>query len=491
MPADPTLDRLANATLLVPFESHRAPRWILDGLADGIAGVCLFHNNIDGAEQVAALNRELAAAADSPLVSLDEEGGDVTRIGQSAGSDYPGNAALGAIDDTGLTRAVHRTLGAELRALGFTLDLAPAVDVNTAADNPTIGTRSFGADADLVARHAAAAVSGLQDSGVAACAKHFPGHGATRTDSHIELPVVDADPELLARRELVPFRAAIEAGTRSVLTAHISLPGFGTPEPATLAPRVVTDLLRGELGFDGVVVSDALEMEGVSAGIGIPEAAVRALAAGCDLLCLGRFVYADQVAAVRAAIVGAVREGRLASDRLEEAAARTLELRRWTGDRAASAERPPAEVGSDAGVGLDGARRALRVDGILPPLHDPVVVELDAPPGIAVGEVPWGLSPWFPGTERVDPATAAPSAVLDRAADRDLVVVVRDAHRHAAARRLLEEVCRARPDTVVVEMGLPAWRPRCQAHISTYGAARVNGRSAAELLGAASATPVR
>ncbi|GAA2001982.1 glycoside hydrolase family 3 protein [Nocardiopsis rhodophaea] len=496
MPADPTLDRLANATLLVPFESHHAPRWVLDGLADGIAGVCLFHNNIGGAEQVTALTRELAAAADAPLVSLDEEGGDVTRIGQSAGSDYPGNAALGAIDDTALTRAVHRALGAELRSLGFTLDLAPAVDVNTVDDNPTIGTRSFGSDAELVARHAAAAVAGLQDHGVAACAKHFPGHGATHQDSHTELPVVDADPELLARRELVPFRSAIAAGARSLLTAHISLPAFGTREPATLAPSIVTGLLRGELGFDGVVISDALEMEGVSNGIGVPEAAVRALVAGCDLLCLGRFVYGDEVAAVRSAIVRAVRDGRLSGERLEEAAGRTQALRRWTRDHQVRTV-PTGLDGTAAGlpaadaIGLDGARRAVRVDGIVPPLHDPLVVEFDAPPGIAVGEVPWGLSPWFPGTERVDPASVDIATVLERAVDRDLVVVVRDAHRHAATRRLIGEICRNRPDAVVVEMGLPAWRPACQAHISTYGAARVNGQSAAELLGAASATPVR
>ncbi|TDQ52111.1 glycoside hydrolase family 3 protein [Actinorugispora endophytica] len=485
MPADRSLERLANATLLVPFEAYTPPRWLLDGLADGFAGVCVFHNNIEDAEQITSVNARIREASDTPLVSLDEEGGDVTRIGQRAGSEYPGNAALGAIDDPALTRSVHRSLAAELHALGFNLDLAPSVDVNTAADNPVIGTRSFGADAGLVARHAAAAVTGLQEGGVAACAKHFPGHGATRQDSHEVLPVIDADPDLLAERELLPFRAAIDAGVRSVLTAHIELPGLGVRGPATLAPEIVTGLLRDGLGFDGMIISDALDMRGVSGDIGVPEASVRALASGCDLLCLGRFAYADQVAAVREAIVAAVRTGRLGAERLEEAAARTDAARAWVAGH--SARPGPGE----AGIGLDGARRAVRVVGELGPLRAPFVVEVDAPAGMAVGEVPWGLSPWFPRTVRLEAETADVAALLAEAAGYDLVVVVRDAHRYPATRTLVDRLCRARPDCVVVEMGLPVWRPDSRAHISTYGAARVNGQSAAELLGSAETAPAR
>ncbi|GLU46417.1 glycoside hydrolase family 3 protein [Nocardiopsis ansamitocini] len=485
MPADRSLERLANATLLVPFEAHDAPRWLLEGLADGFAGVCVFHNNIEDAGQITRVNARIAAAADAPLISLDEEGGDVTRIGQRGGSEYPGNAALGAIDDTDLTQAVHYSLAAELHTLGFNLDLAPSVDVNTAADNPVIGTRSFGADPELVARHAMAAVRGLQGAGVAACAKHFPGHGATHQDSHTELPSIDAAPDLLARRELLPFRSAIEAGVRSILTAHIQLPGLGVSAPATLAPEIVTGLLRDELGFDGMVITDALDMHGVSGDIGVPEAAVRALAAGCDLLCLGRFAYADEVAAVRAAVVAAVHEGRLSGERLEEAAARTADVRAWTAGQAST----PAT--GAVGIGLDGARRAVRVTGELERLHAPFVLEVDAPAGIAVGEVPWGLSPWFPQTVRLDAEKADVADLLASASGRDLVVVVRDAHRYPTTRAFVDRVCQARPDVVVVEMGLPVWRPDSRAHISTYGAARVNGQSAAEVLGSPTAASVR
>ncbi|WP_017571740.1 glycoside hydrolase family 3 protein [Nocardiopsis halotolerans] len=480
MPYDPTLARLANATLLVPFESYHAPRWVLEGLADGIAGVCLFHNNLDGPEQVAALNSSLAEAADTPLISLDEEGGDVTRIGQARGSDYPGNAALGAVDDPELTRATLRSLGHRLAELGFNMDLAPSVDVNVADDNPVIGTRSFGSDAELVARHASASVLGLQEAGVAACAKHFPGHGATSQDSHHVLPRVEAEADLLRRRELLPFRAAVEAGVRSILTAHIEMPGLGGDGPATLTPHILNDVLRGELGFTGTVVSDAMDMQGVSGRIGIPEASVRAVAAGVDLLCLGRFVYADQVELVRTALVEAVREGRMPGERLEEAAARNAELRTWIRE---SGVREAAVPASDA-VGLAGARRAVRVDGDLSSLRNPYVVEVDAPAGMAVGEVPWGLAPWFPDTERVSPDTAHADRLAASARDRDLVVVVRDAHRYPDAQALVNRLLSDRPDAVVVEMGLPIWRPGCGAHVSTYGAAHVNGLSAAELLGA-------
>ncbi|GAA3758618.1 glycoside hydrolase family 3 protein [Salinactinospora qingdaonensis] len=482
MPTDRTLERLANATLLVPFEDLSAPRWALDGLADGFAGVCLFANNIADREQLRTLTRQLESAAEAPLISLDEEGGDVTRIGHLTGSDYPGNAALGSVDDPALTRAVHRALGAELHGLGITLDLAPSVDVNTTADNPVIGTRSFGADPELVSRHAGAAVTGLQEGGVAACAKHFPGHGATYQDSHEETPVIDADVDLLRRRELSPFRAAVQAGVRSVLTAHIRLRPLGMAEPATLTPAIVTDLLRTELGFDGMIISDALEMRGVSGDIGIPEAAVRALLAGCDLLCLGRFVYHDEIVAVREAIVTAVRSGRLDGQRLEQAAQRTALVRSWTTQRRTTTE--------DPAIGLDGARRAVQVTGELPSLHSPLVVELDAPPGAAVGEVPWGLAPWFPETVRLSAERERSDKVLADASGRPLVVVVRDAHRYPATRGFVTELCRARPDTVVVELGLPAWRPECGVYVSTHGASRASCQSAAEILGAAGTVPI-
>ncbi|WP_200841694.1 glycoside hydrolase family 3 protein [Actinomadura sp. K4S16] len=470
--------RLARGTLLPSFPGATAPRWLLDELEAGLGGVTLFAltGNVPSPESLAALTAQMRKAGD-PFVTIDEEGGDVTRLGGHAtGSPYPGNAALGAVDDPELTRRIYRSLGAELAEVGVNFNFAPSVDVNTADDNPVIGTRSFGSDPALVARHAAAAVTGTQEAGVAACAKHFPGHGATVEDSHLAIPLVDADLDLLDRRELVPFRAAIAAGTRAVMTGHLNLPSITRGAPATLSQDAITGLLRERLGYEGVIVTDALDMEGASGAIGIPEASVRALIAGADLLCLGPNEHAETVEATLAAIDEAVRTGRLPLVRLAAAAERTRLLREWL------AGRSPAVV--DRSAGLEAARRALRLTGTLPAWSGtPLVVETESSGNIAVGPTPWGLHPWAPDAVRADGADGTVEDVLDRAKGRGLIVVLRDAHRHAAQRALTTALLAARPDTVVVEMGLPVWRPAPAVHLATYGAAAANAQAAAELLG--------
>jgi beta-N-acetylhexosaminidase len=259
------------------------------------------------------------------------------------------------------------------------------------------------------------------------------------------------------------------------MTAHIMLPHLTGTDPATLSHAAITGLLRERLGYQGVIVTDALDMHGASGVIGIPEAAVRALAAGADLLCLGSREYADSVHAILAAIVAAARCGRLPVERLEEAAERTARLSAWlAGGR-------PAVI--DRAVGLAAARRAVRLTGELSPVRSPLIVELEAPGNIAVGPVPWGLSPWAADAVRVDGATADAAELLGRAADRSLVIVVRDAHRHAEQRAFAGALLSARPDAVVVEMGLPIWQPGSATHLATYGASHAAGQAAAELLG--------
>ncbi|MFV2178769.1 glycoside hydrolase family 3 protein [Actinomadura sp. LOL_016] len=473
------ITRLARAALSPSFPGATAPGWLLEELERGLGGVTLFAltGNVPSPESLTALTARMRAAG-APLVSIDEEGGDVTRLGGHAtGSPYPGNAALGAVDDPELTRRIYRSMGAELAEVGVNLNFAPSVDVNTADDNPVIGTRSFGSDPALVARHAAAAVTGTQEAGVAACAKHFPGHGATVVDSHLTIPLVDADLELLDRRELVPFRAAIDAGARAVMTGHLNVPPITEGLPATLSPAAITGLLRERLGYPGVIVTDALDMRGASGAIGIPEASVRALIAGADLLCLGPNEHADTLRATLAAVEDAVRDRRLSPHRLQDAADRTDALRRWL------AGEVPATPDRDAG--LEGARRAVRVTGALPgwPGTPPLVVEVEASGNIAVGPTPWGLHPWAPDALRAAGTDGDADRVLDRAKGRGLVVVLRDAHRHAAQRSLTTALLTARPDTVVVEMGLPVWRPGSAVYLATYGAAAANAQAAAELLG--------
>nr|WP_055503563.1 glycoside hydrolase family 3 protein [Nonomuraea pusilla] len=474
--SDRGLRRLAAGTLLVAFQGTTAPDWVSRELEQGLGGVTLFGFNVDGPDQMRALTTALRAAGE-PVISLDEEGGDVTRLAYHVGSPYPGNAALGAVDDVELTRRVYRAIGSDLAACGVNLDMAPSADVNTEADNPVIGTRSFGADAELVSRHTVAAVEGLQSVRVAACVKHFPGHGATRVDSHLAVPVVDVSVEVLRERELAPFRAAIGAGARSVMTAHVAVPAVTGDTPATLSPAALTGLLRGELGYDGVVITDALDMHAITKSVGLAGGAVLSLAAGSDLLCLGPLPSYDDVTHLVAEIVAAVRDGRLPLSRLEEAAARVEALRTWFG--------APADAADDlATIGLDAARRAVRLTGEPRPLVEPLVIEVDTPPTLAVGDVPWGVGPWLPDAEivRVGPAAADAAALLARAENRSLVVVVKDAHRHEASQKLVSSLVAARPDTTVIEMGLPVWQPGSAAYIATYGAARANAQAAVELL---------
>ena len=480
---DPMLRTLALRTILASFPGSRPPDWARRLLGEGLAGHVLFGRHVVDRTQLTSMVSALRAERADAVLAIDEEGGDVTRLAHAEGSPYPGNAALGAVDDPELTRQVYAAIGGQLADVGITLNLAPSVDVNTADDNPVIGTRSFGSDPARVARHAAAAVVGLQSAGIAACAKHFPGHGSTEVDSHLGVPTVAASLELLRARELPPFVAAIEAGVLSVMTAHLRVPALTGSEPATLSRAALTDLLRTELGFTGVIVTDALEMKGASHPI--PEAAVRSLAAGADLLCLGSDVDADLVEATVAGIAAAMASGRLPVEVVEAATARVSSLMAWT---SALSE---VQV-TDPGLGLAAARRALRVEGVLPALDAPLVVQLDSAATIAVGDVPWGVTPYLveatPSAQVIRvPAGAnngTAATLAARGAGRPIVVVARDTHRHLWARALVEELASLHPSVVLVEMGWPAaWRPvGVRAYLATYGAGQVNAQAATERL---------
>ena len=247
-------------------------------------GAILFKPNLEGGPaQVAALTRAIhAAAPEPPLVGVDQEGGRVTRL-KAPLLEVPPMRTVASWGDPALAERIARAVGAELAALGFTIDFAPVLDVNTCPDNPVIGDRAFGDDAETCARFGAAWVRGLQASGLLACGKHFPGHGDTSKDSHVDLPVVNQPLERLERVELVPFRAAIEAGVATLMTAHVVYPALDPDRPGTMSAAVCT-ALRERLGFRGVLVSDDLEMQAIAARSTIEDAAVQAIAAGCDTL---------------------------------------------------------------------------------------------------------------------------------------------------------------------------------------------------------------
>ena len=476
-----SIERLADRCLFPGFTGTVAPDWILRRAARGLGGVLFYGRNIETPEQTAALAASLHAERAELLIATDEEGGDVTRLDVATGSSYPGNLALGAAGDIDLTRSVAAAMGHELAAAGVDLDLAPDADVNNNPANPVIGVRSFGSDPALVSAHTVAWLEGMQGSGVAACVKHFPGHGDTSVDSHLALPVAGDDPNRIA---LKPFRAAVAAGVRVVMSAHILVPSMDSV-PATVSHRIMTDLLRGEMGFEGLVMTDGLEMRGITDGYGIAGATVLALAAGCDALCIGGGLADESIVdELQSAIVAAVRDGRLTESRLAEAAARVDQLAAWR-----SIQPRPHSRDERSDIGLTAARRAIRVDGPVRIGLDPVVVRLAAAPSLAGGVLPWGLA--APLTDLGAHVTALdltdPPANLDKllgqAAGRSLVLVVRNLHRHPWQLAVAESVVAHRPDTVVVEMGLPACRPDgALAYVATHGASRASARAAAEAL---------
>ncbi|MFD6417288.1 glycoside hydrolase family 3 protein [Streptomyces sp. NPDC060194] len=488
VPATDTLTRDALAVLQPGFVGTDTPDWLLRQVGDGLASVGLFGRNIASPEQLAALTARLRAERDDILVAIDEEGGDVTRLEVNGGSSFPGNHALGAVDDTALTYAVAHELGRRLAECGVNLNWAPSADVNSDPNNPVIGVRSFGADTALVSRHTAAYVEGLQAAGVAACTKHFPGHGDTAVDSHHAMPRIDADLETLYARELQPFRAAIAAGTKSVMSAHILLPVLDPTRPATLSPRILTGLLREELGFDGLIVTDGMEMNAIAGTYGIERGSVLAIAAGADAICVGGGL-ADEgtVLLLRDALVRAVRDGELPEERLADAAARVRALASWTATagRAPAAAEPAREQ-----IGLVAARRAatvVRADGAVPVTGTPYVATLSPEANIAVGdETPWGitadLAVLLPGTGggTYTDGSAGADAVLAAAGERRIVAVARDVHRHPWMAEMLDALTAARPDTVVVEMGVPQAPARGALYVTTHGASRVCGQAAAE-----------
>lgn len=251
------------------------------------AGAVLFGRNIEGPAQVAALNRQVIEAGG--LVAVDQEGGRVARLKEPV-LRLPPMRRLGQIDDEALTETLARALGAQLKTLGFSIDFAPVLDVDSNPDNPVIGDRSFGVEPAVVIRHGLAFARGLQAAGVAACGKHFPGHGDTDVDSHLALPVVTRPREVFEAVELAPFKAAAATDLAALMSAHVVYRGEeGDSAPATLDRRFATALLRDQLGFSGVLFSDDLEMGALSKtlGLAIEDAAVAAVRAGCDavLIC--------------------------------------------------------------------------------------------------------------------------------------------------------------------------------------------------------------
>lgn len=492
------------ACLLARFRGPRPPDWLRQWLDDGLGGVALFASNITGPAQLRALTAELRSHNPDVIIAADEEGGIVTRVEARTGSSFPGNAALGAAGDTGLTRRVAAAMGAMLADGGISLDLAPSADIDSNPANPVIGVRSFGSDAALVAEHTAEFVRGIQSNLVAACIKHFPGHGGTDADSHLALPVAAATLAELRAAELVPFRAAIGAGVRAVMTAHVVYPAVDSV-PATISARFLNEILRSECGFDGVIVTDALDMAAIGDGQASADGAVRSLAAGADLLCLPADPGAQRQA--RDCLAEAVRSGTVPGRRVEESAARVRELSAWArpvaGPDRASGARPGQAP--DPRPGAEAARRGLLVATAKVPLAAaPYVLDaggrmsslLDDTAASLLGVLRERL-PAITGTRLAEPAgplagpavAAGPDgpASLDEligpAAGRPLVLAVANAHRRPWQAGLVRGVLARRPDAVVVGTGTAHDASLAPgSYLGTRGAGRANLEAAADVL---------
>lgn len=290
-----------------------------------IGGVILFARNVESLDQIRRLTTKIRCIAKEPiLIAADQEGGVVIRFLEA--TVFPGNMALGAIGDPKTAERVGSAIGEELSYLGINLNLAPVLDINNNPQNPGIGVRSFGDRPELVAKLGRAFIEGHQ-KWTWACAKHFPGKGDITLDSHLELPCVAHDKEHLFETELVPFREAIKAEVGAVMTAHVTFPTIDPTEglPATLSKPVLTDLLKEELGFRGMVITDDLEMGAITKHFGVGEAAVRAVLAGADLILVCHTKKAQKEA--YEALLGACESGRIPEERLEDALSRIARLK--------------------------------------------------------------------------------------------------------------------------------------------------------------------
>ncbi|GAB2620036.1 hypothetical protein GCM10027067_34950 [Pseudactinotalea suaedae] len=458
---EPDLRRAVHGVLLAAFDGTTMPDWVRD--AEGLGGICLFAQNTPDPTTAAHLVAELRTAHPDLVVAIDEEGGDVTRLEAATGSSLPGASALGVLDDVAATREVGLALGGLLAACDIDLALSPVVDVASNPENVMLAARAIDADPQVVARHGAAFIRGLHEAGVAACAKHAPGHGDTAVDSHLGVPVLDVDQATLHSRELVPFRAAIAAEVDAIMLAHLLVPAVS--DGLTSLDPAVPALLRAA-GFTGALVTDALDMGAVldRAGGDIGEAAVLALLAGADLLCLGSPVHIDEAAFghVVASVVAAVQTDRLPRARLDEAGARAAGLRRGR-SRSGGID---AALEHLEHVGAELTRRAAsrRGDVALRPGDGLLDLRFRA---VYAASSTHGIAPALL-TDRLGLVPGEPS-------EHRVAVLTKDATPEVS------ELLARRPDAVVIHVGFPGAAPEAPNLVVVNGGGRASAAEAARL----------
>ena len=490
-----TATALLGQRLMLAFDGAEPPPHVLEWLARRqVAGFTLFRPlNVRHSAQVRRLSQTLQTAASRAgqpplLIAADQEGGQLLALGDET-TPFPGNMALGATRDPGLARRVGQALSRELAAMGVNVNYAPVCDVNSNPRNPNVGVRAFGDDPDLVAEMGAALIAGQQEAGVAATAKHFPGNGDSGLDPHYGVPVLSQSRAELEDSAFRPFRAAIDAGVRLIMSAHVALPALtGRPDlPATVQRQIMHDLLRDELGFDGVLISDAMDMAAISQGAGQIVDAIAALRAGVDVLLLAGETEIQE--RLYQGLQLALSRGLLQGEAVERSARRVLALKKWLGAQA----QPPLSV-----VGCDEHRRLarevaersltlLRDDGLLPLRLAPearlalvMPHPADLTPADTSSYVRAGLAPalraYHPHVEEfiVDqaPSEADVAALKQQLGSYDLLLLVTiSASLQPEQAALARELLALGLPTVTVAARTPydlAVYPQARTHLCTY-----------------------
>lgn len=462
------IDRLILSTFSPGFGGAVVPEWIKPWLENGLGSVTLFASNTPNFETASNLISEIRSYNPDVLIAIDEEGGDVTRLFVREGSRYPTPALLGQCDDEDLTFRSYSSMGAILKSLGVDITYAPVADVVAYENNPIVGVRSFGMSSDVVNRHVLRAVQGLQSSGVSACVKHFPGHGAVLEDSHHDLPRIKLSKNDYERVHIEPFKNAIASGVSAVMIGHLIAECLDPNLPASLSSKILRDYLRSELGFKGLIVTDALDMGAIGGPTKIHESALNALTAGADLLCFSGMGDQSQfVVNSFEWIQSAFNRGEISEDSFIESSQRIGEI------RVKNLESTKVEQNIDYKELISGFEVLGDVELSSSAIN---LVEIGTKPTIAAGDVSWGIHREL---RSVGITCEIHASDAENLASKKLVVAFRDAYRDGPLLATLNRLNQRFPDAIFIDMGWPTREFEPKNLIRAYGSSAIVSQAVA------------
>ena len=461
-------DRQILSTFSPGFGGPVVPEWIKPWLENGLGSVTLFASNTPNFETAEHLITELRSYNPDVLIAIDEEGGDVTRLFVREGSRYPTPALLGKCDDEDLTFRSYNSMGSVLKNIGVDITYAPVADVVAYEDNPIVGVRSFGMSAELVNRHVLKAIQGLQSAGVGACVKHFPGHGAVAEDSHHDLPRIKLNLKDYEKNHIEPFKNAINAGVSAVMIGHLIVECLDLDFPSSMSQKILNEYLRGFLNFNGLIVTDALDMGAVGGPSKIHISALNALSAGADLLCFSGMGDQSQfVANSFEWIQEAVKRNDLSLENLTQSADK---VRNWR-------SRFASGTSNDEIIDFNELIQGFEITGDVEIESSAInLVEIGTKPTIAAGDVSWGIHREL---RSIGIACDIHASDAENLASKKLVVAFRDAYRDAPLLATLNRLNLRFPDAIFIDMGWPTREFTPKTLIRAYGSSAIVSQAVA------------